>query len=77
MAIAAHDTREDKLKWLLRPVEWASSVAFFSAVFGLVYWYFEEMDVNHLVLALCAALAVTSGLLIWAVARLTNAARWR
>lgn len=77
MAIAAHDTREDKLKWLMRPVEWASSVAFFSAVFGLVYWYFEEMDANHLVLALCAALAVTSGLLIWAVARLTNAARWR
>lgn len=77
MAIAGHETREEKLRWLVRPVAWASNVAFFSAVFGFVYWYFDEVDANHLILALCACLGVTAGLLIWAVARMTNASRHR
>jgi hypothetical protein len=77
MAIAAHETREDKLKWLCRPIDWASSVAFYSTTFGFVFWYFGIWEAQHLVPVLCACLGVTSGLLIWAVARLTNAARWR
>jgi hypothetical protein len=75
MSIAAHATRDDKLNWLIRPVAWASNVAFFSAVFGAVYWYFGLWSLNWIVPALCACLGVTAGLLIWAVARMTNASR--
>lgn len=77
MAIAAHETREEKLKWLLQPVEWASNVAFFGAVFGFVFWYFEIYGATTLIVALVAMLALIAGLLIWASARISNAARGR
>lgn len=74
---AVHGTREEKLKWLLRPVEWASNVAAFGAVFGFVFWYFEMYGDTTLIVALVAMLALIAGLLIWGSARISNAARGR
>lgn len=75
MTIAAHETREDKLKWLLRPVEWALGVSFSSACFGFVYWHFGIYDLDVIAPALCAALVANTALLFWAVSRMTTAAR--
>jgi len=75
MAVAALETREDKLKWLMRPVNWASSLSFISAFFGGVHWYYGFFDANEIVVALCVALGVNSALLFWAIARMTTAAR--
>lgn len=75
MTVAMQETREDKLKWLLRPVEWASGLSFFGAVFGLVYWLDGLYRADQIVLALCAVLGVNFALLLWAINRMTRAAR--
>jgi hypothetical protein len=77
MSTAAHGTREEKLRWLLRPVEWASTLSFFTATFGFVYWYFEIYSAGTVALVLSAALTANAVLLIWACARIMNAARGR
>lgn len=75
MSIAENATREDKVTWLFRPVEWSSNVAFFGAIFGFVMWYFGIYDADILVIALCIALGLNFGLAMWALSRLNNAAR--
>lgn len=75
MSVSALDTREDKLKWLLRPAEWASTLSFFGAIFGFVFWYFGIYSAETLVIALCAALCANAVLLIWAVGRVSNVVR--
>ncbi len=75
MSVAVHGTREEKLKWLLRPVQWASTLSFFSAIFGFVYWHYGFYEANSLAFGLCAILAVNAALLSWALARVNNVAR--
>lgn len=75
MSTAAHGSREEKLKWLLRPVEWASTLSFFGAVFGFVYWYFEIYSAQTVAVLLAAALAANAVLLMWAIARISNLVR--
>lgn len=72
---AALGTREGKLKWLLRPFSWASSVAWFSAWFGVVYYAFGLASDRVIIFSLIAALAANSALLIWGISRLTSATR--
>lgn len=75
MSVSALDTREDKLKWLLRPTQWASSLSFFGAIFGFVFWHYGIYSAETLVIALGAALGVNAVLLFWAVARVSNVVR--
>jgi hypothetical protein len=77
MSIAAHETREEKGKWLVRPVNWASNVVFFSFVFGAIYYWFGLLEDQTLIISLVVAMGIASVLLIWAYARITNAARGR
>jgi len=75
MSTVAHGTREEKLRWLLRPVEWASTLSFLGATFGSVYWYFEIYSVEAVALILCVALAANAALLIWAIGRISGVAK--
>lgn len=75
MSVSALDTREDKLKWLLRPAQWASSLSFFGAIFGFVYWYYGVYSAETVVIALSGALGVNAALLIWTVGRISNIVR--
>jgi hypothetical protein len=77
MSIAAFETREEKGKRLVRPVNWASNVVFFSFVFGAVYYWFGLTDERTLIIGLVTALGIASVLLIWGYARIMNAARGR
>jgi hypothetical protein len=77
MSVAEIDTREGKLKWLLRPAQLASSLSFFAAIFGFVYWHFGIYSAETVAVALIAAMAVNAVLLIWAVGRISNVVRGR
>jgi uncharacterized membrane protein len=77
MSNAAHETREEEGKWLVRPVYLAENVVFFSFVYGAVYYWFGLTDERTLIIGLVAAMGIASVLLFWAHARIMNAARGR
>lgn len=74
--VAAHSTRE-KEKWLVRPINWASNVAFFSFVFGAVYYWYGFFEDRTLIISLVIAMGIASVLLFWGYVRILNAARGR
>jgi hypothetical protein len=71
MAIAALKTREDKLEWMQRPFTWALSVCWFAAVFGLVFYLNALAPVQHICIAMIAALGVACGCVFWGVHRMS------
>lgn len=75
MSISVIETRETKLKWLLRPLNWASAVCFWGAMMAVFIWFDDNMNTETLAIVATAALFVTLGLLIWAGVRTTRAAR--
>lgn len=77
MSIAAHETREDKEKWLLRPFNWALNVVFHSFVFGNVYYWYGLTEDRVLIIGLLVAFGIASVLMFWAYKRITDAARGR
>lgn len=70
-------TRQEKEKWLLQPIGIASTVAWFGCIFGFVYYYFGFVDLEVVVVGLCAALGVIAGLLLWGTKRIADAAHGR
>lgn len=77
MSRAVFATRQEKEQFLLRPLSLASSVAFFSFVFGIVFWLEGEISGHVLAGGLVVAMGITSALLFWAMKRVTDAARGR
>lgn len=77
MSIAAFETREEKEKRLLRPLDWACSVVFFSFVFGALFWFEGKIDRTVLAGFLVIGMGAASALLLWAKIRILNAARGR
>ena len=75
-AIAAWQTREEKEKWLLRPVDWASCVAMFGGFMTLAMLYAGVERPTVLCVAIGANI-VTFVLLTWGIARIKNKARGR
>jgi hypothetical protein len=78
MAIAAHETREDKLKWLMRPFNWASDLGLVLLVTcGGALYNSDTISPSHLCLVLLIGIGVIMGLLTFGIARMSNAARGR
>lgn len=75
--VAAYATRDDKEKWLMRPLNWAMHVVLFSFIFGAFFWFEGKIDSSALAIGLVVSMGVASGLLFWAVRRILNAARGR
>ena len=77
MAIAAHETRDEKLNWLLRPFDWALRVCL--SVLGLCALAGINRDISTETVAsvTVVTLAVVVALLVWGVSRVTDAARGR
>lgn len=76
MSISAIDTRETKLKWLLRPADWASSIALFGGPMAAAMLY-GGVDHWTVMAVAIGANVVNSGLLLWGIVRVSNAARGR
>ncbi len=74
MAIAAHETREDKLKWLQRPFDWALNVCWFSFALGLALYLEGRTPLEYICVALIAALGIACGLAFWGLHRMSYAA---
>ena len=75
MAIADCETREERIEWLQRPINWAFHLSFDIGLFGFVYCWFNIWDAKMIAYTLSAVLAVNAGLLIWGISRLTRATR--
>jgi hypothetical protein len=78
MAIAAHETRKDKLRWLQRPFVWASDLCLLLLVTcGSALYNSDTISASNLCLVLLVGIAVVMGLLTWGIVRMSNAARGR
>lgn len=77
MAVTARHAREDKLKWLLRPFEWALSVCVYPALLVGMMWFDGKLPWRDAAVILFAALVIAAGLVLWGIRRMTNAARGR
>ena len=77
MAVAALETREDKLKWLMRPFHWAANACLYMVVVSFGLWYDDASSGKALFPLLGAGFVVILGLLIWGLARMSNAANGR
>lgn len=79
MSVSAVDEREEKLKWLTRPLNWAGHVAMFALLLFLMPVLFEDgfMDQNATIIAYgtLAALAIVFALLYWGMIRVMRVAR--
>lgn len=75
MSVSAVETRETKLKWLLRPLDWAGLVCAWGALVSAFMWFDSDVSAETIAIVATAALFVTLGLLVWAGVRTTKAAR--
>ena len=73
--IAATATREEKQNWLLRPFSLAADVAWLSASFGAVHYFYRLVDHTWIVGGLVIALATIAALLLWGMHRMHVATR--
>jgi len=71
MAVAAHDTREEKFKWLMRPILWALNLCLLAALFGFSLATDPAyISATYVAGGLIAALLGAAGLLAWGVVRM-------
>lgn len=71
MAVAAHDTREEKFKWLMRPVLWALNLCLLAALFGFSLATDPTfIPTTYVAGGLIAALLGVAGFLTWGVVRM-------
>jgi hypothetical protein len=75
MSVSAVETREEKLNWLLRPLNWASTVCFYGAAMSGLMWFDGNVSTETIAIVATTALFVTLGLLLWSAVRTTRAAR--
>jgi hypothetical protein len=75
--IAARATRDEKEKWLLRPINWAGETALI--VSALCFFMMFDRHVSWPAIAISAigGLLVVSGLTLWGIRRIMNATRGR
>jgi hypothetical protein len=76
MAIAATATRQEKEKWLTRPIDWAWNSSFFGGCMGLLMWL-NGVETGYVLTIAIGSNICAAVLLGWAVKRITNAARGR
>lgn len=77
MSVSAFETREAKLMWLLRPIEWASCVCFWGSLVSASMWFYGDISTETIATIATATLFVTLGLIFWSIVRVGKAARGR
>lgn len=75
MSVSAVETRETKLKWLLRPLEWAGHVCWFGAILSAFMWFDRTITAETIAVIATATLFITFGLIFWSSIRIARAAR--
>lgn len=80
MSSVSWEDREEKIKWLIKPLNWALAVSTYTAVLLVALWVnTKSLDIvtNIIIATALATLVVTDGLLYWALYRIAGAARGR
>jgi hypothetical protein len=72
----SREAREDKLSWLQRPFDWALRVCAINLGIDLLLWQ-NGAGAYDIALAAVSSLVIATGLLIWGIVRMQNAARRR
>lgn len=75
MSIALTATRDSKLKWLMKPFDWAMNVAILGALWGIGGLIDDSIGSTVSRYLAIACSFVVFGLLLWGVARISNVAR--
>ena len=75
MSVSAFETRETKLKWLLQPLQWASTICFWGALMAGFMWFDGNVSTETIAIVASASLFVTFGLIFWSSIRIARAAR--
>lgn len=71
MAIAAHETREQKFQWLIRPFAWAFNACLMAALFGFSLATDPSfIPTQYVAAGLIASLLAIAGLLAWGIVRM-------
>ncbi len=74
MAIAAHETREEKFKWLIAPFMWACRACLMAALFGFSLATDPSfIHPNYVMAALLVSLLAVAGLVTWGLIRMRAA----
>lgn len=74
MTIAAHETREDKYKWLTRPFMWAFYACLMAALYGVSLGTDPSfIPAGYVIAGLIASLMAVAGLVAWGIFRMRAA----
>jgi hypothetical protein len=75
--MTSRDAREDRLKWLLRPFDWALGVCIYPVLLTGMMWFDGKLPLQDAAVILFGALVIAAGLILWGIRRVMNAARGR
>lgn len=75
MSVSAIETRETKLKRLLRPLDSAGQVCLFGTLMTGFMWFDGDVSAETIAIVATATLFVTFALIFWSSVRITRAAR--
>jgi hypothetical protein len=75
--MTSRDAREDRLKWLLRPFNWALGVCIYPVILIGMMWFDSKMPSYEATVILLATLATAAGLILWGIRRVMDATRGR
>lgn len=73
--VSSTATREEKEKWLFRPLNWAYDVAVSGVIVGGLPFAFGDANSKVAAVILIACLVAVSGLILWGISRISKAAR--
>lgn len=78
MAVVAQSaTRQEKEKWLTRPLDWAGHCGMYGSIFAGLGWFNGDIDLSIVAGIALGTILVMIGLLMWGIRRVHNAARGR
>lgn len=74
MAVTTPDTREKRLQWLTRPIDWAYIIAMSAGGTCAWGWYNGDLSSEQMLAVAVPALFVSGGLSFWALRRINRVA---
>lgn len=77
MSVMTSETREKRLQWLTRPIDWAYMVAMGTGGTCAWGWYNGDILLKDLLLLAVTALFISGGLSFWALQRINRTANRR
>lgn len=75
MALTGYETRQERLRWLERPMDWAGTLSISASMWGIAMLGLDDLPLKLVIGLLSGALMTVFGLLIWQGKRLSDVAK--